>query len=329
MRRTLKQQIDANRRLSLWYSSVLVVLLAGLGAAIAGYYDPSAWTIGALGAGALGFIVALVGWTSGTNIVLSISQTRDATPLELRTLNNVTEEMALAAGIPKPEVYLIDDPTPNAFATGAGPQKGVIVVTTGLMEKLDREELQGVISHEMSHIRNNDIKFMTTLALVAGLIPLLADFYSRMVWWGGGRSRDNDRDSGNAGAILMVIGIVLAILAPLFSMLIQLAVSRKRELMADASGAELTRNPDGLVRALEKISRPSTKLAVANRATAHMYIVNPFRTLEDRADALMSTHPPLAERVRALRGLAGMPLSVPPRRTDDFSDMPEIPDQRN
>ncbi len=173
MRRTIQQQIAANKRMSVVYSLLLVFLLAALGAAIVGYFAPRFWFLGAGGAALLGAIVATVGATSGSNLLLSISQAREATPLELQTVNNVAEEMAIAAGIPMPKVYVIDDDAPNAFATGNSPQEGVVCVTTGLIRKLDRDELQGVVAHEVSHIRNYDIRLMTTLAIVAGLIPML------------------------------------------------------------------------------------------------------------------------------------------------------------
>lgn len=320
MRRTLQQQIAANRRASLVYASLLIVLLAALGASIAGYIDPSLWPAGALGAAAVGAVMAIVSQSSGSQIVLSISQARTATPLELQKVENITEEMAIAAGIPKPKVYVIDDTAPNAFATGTKPENGVVVVTQGLLQKLDRDELQGVIAHEVAHIRNYDIRLMTTLAIVAGLIPLLADFFIRMTWYSGGRgSRRSSSSEGNAQAVFMLVGLVLAILAPIFAKLLEMAVSRQREFLADATAAELTRYPEGLASALRKISRDQEPLEAANRATAHMYIVNPLKKLSDASMALFSTHPPLEDRIRALTGLMGNdPLRVP--RTPQFEE---------
>jgi len=301
---------------------LLMVLLAALGAVITGYYSMHYLWYGAAGAGILGLIVGIVAWNAGPNIVLGISQSRTATPLEQRVVHNVAEEVAIAAGIKMPEVYLIDDESPNAFATGKGPDKGIVCVTTGLLNKLDRDELQGVVAHEIAHIRNDDIRLMTTLAIVAGLIPMLSDFYLRTIFWGGGRRRSRDNDGGG---ILIIIGIVLAILAPLFSMLLQLAVSRKREFMADATGADFTRNPGALASALEKLTRDPARLESANRATGHLYIVNPLRKLGETTASLFSTHPSLEQRVMALRGTAGMPTQA--RLANDYSDMPDIPQQ--
>jgi heat shock protein HtpX len=304
MKKTLQEQIEANRRGSLLLAFLIVLLLAALGAAIVGVYYPRQWYLGAVGAGALGFIVALVANTSGSKIVLGISRAREATQVEDQILNNVVEEMAIAAGLPKPKVYVIDDDSPNAFATGRNPEEGIIAVTTGLLRKLDRDELQGVIAHEMSHIRNYDIRFMTTIALIAGLIPLLADLFVRMQWYSGGSRRSRDKDDNQLAAIFMIVGLVLAIVAPIFSVLLEMAVSRKREYLADASAAELTRYPEGLARALQKIAMDPDPLEVANRATQHMYIVNPLK-LHSRGSDLMSSHPATEDRIRALMGLAG------------------------
>ncbi|MCO5296361.1 MAG: M48 family metallopeptidase [Fimbriimonadaceae bacterium] len=302
MKRTLHEQIAANKRSSLFLGFLLVVLLAALGASIAGVYAPRVWWAGGAIAAGVGLIATLVAWTSGPDILLSISGARPANRDEDRILDNVCEEMAIAAGIPKPKLYVIEDSAPNAFATGKDPQHGVICFTTGLIEKLDRDELQGVMAHEMSHIRNYDIKFMTVIAITAGLIPLIADMFGRSMWYGGGRrsSRDND----NSNAIFLVLAIVLAILAPIFAKLLELAVSRQREYLADSSAAELTRYPEGLARALEKISADPDPLEAANRATQHMYIVNPLRGAE-RMAAMFSTHPPIRERIGRLRALMG------------------------
>lgn len=324
MRRTLTQQIQANKRASVFYAFLIVLLLAALGGAIAGTYAPDYWWVGGAGAAGLGGIVALVATLAGPGIVLSIAGAREASPTEDRVLDNVAEEMAIAAGIPKPKVMIIDDSAPNAFATGKDPKSGVVVFTTGIIEKLDRDELQGVMAHEIAHIRNYDIRFMTTIALVAGLIPMLADFFLRMMWYGGGRSRRSSSND-NSAAIFVVIGLALAILAPLFAKMLELAVSRKREFLADATAAEMTRYPEGLARALQKIAGDPEPLEVANRATQHMYIVNPLRG--KNLASLFSTHPPTEDRVRALLGLMGA-YKRTPLPPGDFSDMPEIVDPR-
>ncbi len=299
MRRTIREQIDANRRKSVLFSLFMILLLAGLGTALVGIYAPKSWYLGALGAGCLAAIVALVARFQGPDIMLAISRARPATQQEDQQLDNIAEEMALAAGIPKPRLYVIDDPVPNAFATGMSPENAVVVFTTGILQQLNRDELQGVMAHELSHVRNYDIRFMTTVALVAGLIPLLADLLRNAIWWGGGR-RDN-RDSGGAG-IFALLGLILAIVAPIFALLLQLAISRKRELLADMSAAEMTRYPEGLASALIKIDSNPQSLVEANRATQHMYIVNP---LKGGMSGIFSTHPSTEERVRALRSLMG------------------------
>lgn len=305
MPRNIHDQISANNRLSFLYAFLVILILGALGGSITAYYDMGLLIPGIIGSVCIGVIVAVVAWTSGSKIVLKLSNARTATPKELQVVNNVSEEMAIAAGIPPPKIYIIDDPSPNAFATGRKPTEGIVCVTTGLIEMLDRDELQGVVAHEIGHIRNNDIKFMTTLAIVVGLIPLISHFFLRSLWWGGGRSRRSS-DSGGQGQIFMiVIAIALAVLAPLMAKLLELAVSRKREYMADASAAQFTRNPDALASALDKISKPKTKLESASKGTEHMYIVNPFSPLQ-KVNSLFSTHPPTEKRIAALRGLAGM-----------------------
>lgn len=304
MKRTLRQQIAANVRASLVYSFLLILLLSGLGACIAGYYEPSLWVLGAAGAGGLGVLMALIARYQGPSIVLAISHAREADPAEFQVLNNVSEEMAIAAGIPKPKVMVIDDSAPNAFATGPDPKRAVVVFTTGILEKLDREELQAVMAHELGHIRNYDIRFMTTIALIAGLIPLLADFLGRSIFWGSG-GRRRSRDDNGAGAIFAIIGLLLAILAPVFSALLHMAVSRQREYLADTTSAQLTRNPEGLIRALQKIAADPEPLEAANRATEHMYIVNPIQKFSANLSTAFSTHPATQDRINALRALAG------------------------
>jgi heat shock protein HtpX len=208
-----------------------------------------------------------------------------------------------------PRVHVIDDSAPNAFATGRDPAHASIAVTTGLLEKLDREELQGVIGHELSHVRNLDIRFTLLVGVLVGSIALLADFFLRWTWWGGGgRSRSRDRGGGGGlQAIMLVVALVLAVLAPIAARLVQLAVSRQREYLADASSVELTRNPYGLERALAKISSDQEVLEVANRATQHLYFTNPIKKFEERSSSLTATHPPIVDRINRLRQLTGEP----------------------
>lgn len=298
--------------------SLVVVVLATLGGVITASYVPEMWWAGTTACAGLGLIVALISWHKGPEIVLRISDSRRATERELRLVENLTEEMALAAGIPTPHAYIIDDPSPNAFATGKGPRHGVVVVTSGLLERLDRDELQAVIAHEVAHVRNNDIRLMTTLAIVAGLVPMISEFYLRVVFRGG-RGR-----KGEGAIVFVVIAIVFAILAPIFTKLLELAVSRRREFLADATASQLTRNPEALASALEKLSSSPVRLESANHAIEHLFIVNPFRPRGKDGWSLFSTHPPVSDRIAALRGTAGVRRR---RLPDDFSDMPPIPDQ--
>jgi heat shock protein HtpX len=246
--------------------------------------------------------MAAAGYYSSDKVVLAISRARPVTKEEYPYLYNVVEGLAIAAGVPAPRCYVIDDTAPNAFATGRNPQHAVICVTTGILQKLDRAELEGVVAHEMSHIKNYDIRLQTVVVVMAGVVALLSDWMLRSFFWGGGRRRGGreGRGGGGAGAILVVVGLALALLAPLFATIIQLAVSRKREFLADASGAMLTRYPAGLASALRKISADTEPLEAANKATAHLYIVNPLKDIKGAVNKLFSTHPPIEERIAAL-----------------------------
>jgi heat shock protein HtpX len=236
-------------------------------------------------------------------IVLAMSRARPATREENAFLVNSVEGLALAAGLPTPRIYVIDDTAPNAFATGRNPENSVICVTTGLMQKLNRQELEGVIGHEMSHIANRDIMIMCLAAVLAGMFVLISDFMLRSWFWGGRRRKSSSSGGGQATAIVMLIGFALAILAPIFAALIQAAISKQREYLADANGARLTRYPEGLASALEKLARDTEPLEVANKATAHLYITNPFKGRGLSMANLFNTHPPIQERIRRLRAM--------------------------
>jgi heat shock protein HtpX len=304
---TFYDQIAANRRNSFLMAGLVVVLLGALGFAIGFAIFGSAaggvlTTVFAVGLGALAGVGTYV---AGDSLVLAVSGAREVDETQTPQLMNVVREMAIAANVPMPRVYLIDDTAPNAFATGRDPAHASVAVTTGLLQKLDREELQGVIGHELSHVRNLDIRFSLVVGVMVGAIAMLADFFLRFTFWGGGgRSRDRD-GGGSAQAIVFVIAIVLAILAPLISRFVQLAVSRQREYLADASAVEISRNPYGLERALAKISADREVLEVANRGTQHMYFTNPIKKFEDRSSSLMSTHPRIIDRINRLRQLTG------------------------
>jgi len=262
-----------------------------------------------VGMGTEGLIFALllaVGMTVGSyyysdKIVLAMSKARPVTKEEFPYLYNVVEGLTIAAGLPPPRCYVIDDTAPNAFATGRNPKNSVIVVTTGLLDKLNRVELEGVIAHEMSHIKNYDVLLQTLVVVMVGIVALLSDWMRRTFWWGGGRRRSSDRGKGSGGAaIILALALIMAILSPLIAQLIRFAVSRKREFLADANGAMLTRYPPGLASALRKISADREPLEAANKATAHLYIVNPLKDIRGPVNRLFSTHPPIEERIAAL-----------------------------
>ena len=261
----------------------------------------------------VGGLVALASYFGGDKLVLAASSAKEVTEDQAPQLFNVVRELTLAAGIPMPKVYIIDDTAPNAFATGRDPKHASIAITTGLLQKLDREELQGVIGHELSHVRNYDIRFSLIVGVLVGGIALLSDFFLRYsFFFGGGRrsSRDDRGGGGGLQIIMFVVAIVLAILAPIAARAVQLAISRQREYLADASSVELTRNPHGLERALAKIGEDQEVLEVANRATQHMYFTNPIKKFEARASRLWDTHPPIIDRINRLRQLTGeQPLS--------------------
>ncbi|MBI2405142.1 M48 family metallopeptidase [Candidatus Gottesmanbacteria bacterium] len=239
----------------------------------------------------------------GDKMVLAMSGARPADRKRHFDFFTVAENLAIAAGIPKPKLYVIDDTAMNAFATGRDPAHAVVCATTGILNRLERRELEGVIAHELSHIRNYDTRLLAVIAVLVGTVAFLADMFMRSLWWGGGRrDRDDDR---NTGQLLIVVGIVLAIVSPIIAMFIQLAVSRKREFLADASGAYLTRYPEGLARALEKLKKDHEVLEAATNATAHLYITNPFKGKQFHAwfSSLFDTHPPIDERIKILRSM--------------------------
>src|ERR1035437_8814354 len=235
-------------------------------------------------------------------LVLATAGAKEIKITDNPELFRTVENLCIGDGLPTPRIYIINDPSPNAFATGRGPKNSVICFTTGILEKLNRVELEGVTAHELSHVKNYDIRLMGVVAILVGFIALLANLFMQQLWFGG-MGRDREDRGSNFQAIFLVIGIVLAILSPIAATLIQLAVSRKREFLADASGALLTRYPEGLAEALEKISKDPTPLRKANNATAHLFIVNPFKgkTVKSLFSSLFDTHPPVEERIKALR----------------------------
>ena len=267
----------------------------------------------ALKLGTFSIVIALIfsiasAWGSyyySDKIVLSLNRARPATREEDLKLVNILDALMVASGLPvKPRLYVVDDAQPNAFATGRNPQNAVICVTTGLLEKLDYYELEGVVAHEMSHIKNYDIRLSCVVSVMVGFIVMLSDIFSRTLFWGGLKDRDSD---SKANGILMLIGLIFLILSPIFGSLMQLALSRKREFLADTTAVEFTRNPDGLISALEKLENDPNELEVANNATANMYIINPFKkdlkNGKKKTTNIWSTHPSTADRIEALRNL--------------------------
>lgn len=293
-------QITANKFKSVAMVGVFVVLVLAVGWAFG--YITDGGPFGLVLAVGVSFAMAWGSYWYSDRIVLAMSRAR---PVDRETepyLVNVVEGLSIAAGLPVPRAYVIDDPAPNAFATGRNPQHAAIAVTRGLMEKLDRLELEGVVAHELAHVKNYDTLVQTMTAVLAGTVVLLSDWLVRSLWWGGGR-RDSDRGGGQGQAILMLFGIVLAVTAPFFAALIQMAISRKREYLADANGALLTRYPPGLASALRKIAGDTEKLSVANKATEALYIYNPLRDYGGGLNSLFNTHPPVEERIRRLEAM--------------------------
>jgi len=294
------EQISSNKRKSFFlilFFMCFIFLLAWI------FEQLTDWGPGGLVLAAIiACVMTLGGYYSSDKIVLAVSRAKPVIKEDYPHLYNVVEGLAIAAGLPKPRCYIIDDTAPNAFASGRNPKNSVIVVTKGLLQKLNRTELEGVIAHEMSHIKNYDILVQTLAVVMVGIIALLSDWILRSFFWGGGRRRRNSKGSGNAGSILIIVGLILAILSPLIAQLLKLAISRKREFLADANGALLTRYPPGLASALRKLATDKEPLEVANKATAHLYIVNPLKDFKKRARAsrLFSTHPPIEERIAAL-----------------------------
>lgn len=239
-------------------------------------------------------VPTIISYYNCDKMVLAINHARPATREQDLQLSVILENLCIASGLPKPKLYVIEDKSPNAFATGRNPQNAVICVTTGLLEKLDKYELEGVVAHEMAHIKNYDILLSTVVSVFVGFVVILSDWFSRFTF------RKNNNSENNSNGIMAIVAIVFLILSPLFATLMQLAISRKREFLADATSVEFTRNPDGLISALKKISEDNTVLNVANRSTAHMYITNPFK---DKRKDLWSTHPSIERRIDALKGI--------------------------
>ncbi|MEK7184173.1 MAG: M48 family metalloprotease [Patescibacteria group bacterium] len=293
-------EISSNKWKSVGLLFGFLLFVIGFGWLISLYYgEPSFLVIAVVIA--VGQAFASYFWSD--SIALAMSGAQEAPRKEpFLTLHREVENLSITAGLPKPRVYVINDPAPNAFATGRDPEHAAIAVTTGLLERLDKSELEGVIAHELSHIGNYDIRVMTMVVVLVGVVSLLADFFLRSLWWGGDR-RERNNDSG--GQFMLIALVVAALLAPLAATMIQLAVSRKREFLADATGSLMTRYPEGLAKALEKIASSPHKLSHLSSATNHLYIENPLTEDEEESFfvRIFSTHPPVKERVKRLRAM--------------------------
>lgn len=300
--------IEANKRKSLilFFSLGLTLLLLGyfFGSA---YYPDGGGFIGIFFAFVIWGILSLISYFSGSKIILAVSGAKEVTKEIHPQLFNIVEEMKISASLPAmPKVYIINEAAPNAFATGVKPENSAVAVTAGLLARLNRDELQGVVAHEVSHIVNRDVLFMTFAGIMLGSIVLISEVFLRSLWFGGGRySSKSSKSSGQGQMIIMIVAIAFAILAPILAQLLYFAISRKREYLADASAVRYTRYPEGLASALEKIANSTEELKTANKVTAPMYIANPLKPKGQKLSNLTSTHPPITERVRILRSMSG------------------------
>ncbi|MFH1611952.1 MAG: zinc metalloprotease HtpX [bacterium] len=294
---TLYTQKDANIRKTWLLITVFLVLVIGIGWAFSYQFNsPIILIIAVLFSSAM----SITSYWYSDKIVLKMSKAVEVKHDENPDLYHIVENLCITAGLPTPKIYIIDEMAPNAFATGRNPEHAVVAVTKGLLQILDRSELEGVIAHELSHIGNRDMLLSAVVVVLVGMIALLSDWFLRWTFLGGRRRGSRD-SGGDLGVFLMIVGLVLAIFSPIIAMMMQMAISRKREFLADTSGALLTRYPEGLARALEKISQSPAKLSVANKATAHLYIANPLRG--KKVSKLFMTHPPIEERLKALRSM--------------------------
>lgn len=296
---TLYTHIDSNIRRTWVLFTVFLIAIIGLGWVFSYIFESYYILIGAI---IFSFLMSFFSYWYSNKIVVAISRAKPLRKQQNPEFYNIVENLCIAAGLPMPKIYVINEPAPNAFATGRNAKNAVVAVTTGLLEILDRSELEGVIAHELSHIGNRDMLLQTVVVVLVGSIVMLSDFFLRWTIWGS-RGRSSSRQGGGQFQIIMiVIGLLAAILAPLIAKLIQLAISRKREFLADAAGALLTRYPEGLASALEKISSNPMPLKAANKATAHLYIANPLKGEQAKGlSKLFMTHPPIEERVKRLK----------------------------
>lgn len=294
-------EVSKNKVRSLFLLMLFIGFVMAVGFFLAESQQPGAGVGGLIVAASISFIWTLVTYFAGDKIALAANHAKPIEKKDHPELYRVVENLAITAGLPTPKIYIIESPALNAFATGRDPQHAVVAVTRGLLERLEKPELEGVLAHELSHVGNYDIRLLMVVTALAGVVMIMTDVFWRWRFFHGGGGGGGRRGDARVQLILMAIGLVLIIFAPIFASLIKLAISRKREYLADASGALLTRYPEGLARALEKISGDSVPLTEANKGTAHLYISNPFRA--STLSKWFSTHPPIEERIKLLRGM--------------------------
>lgn len=302
-RKSIQDCISSNKRKSFFFVALLAILLTGFCAALSAFFPPEEQ--GAVVVISLICVAAyiLFGYFKGSAAIMALSGAKEADPKSERLLYNVVEEMAIAGGLPMPKVYIMEEKAPNAFATGRNPKDSAVAVTRGLLMKLNRYELQGVIAHELSHVRHYDILFSTLVCFMVGAVAMIARFAWRLLIFGGGR-RSSSRKAGQGQGLILIVCLALMIFAPILSTIVQLAISREREYLADAGAVALTRNPEGLARALEKIAADPGEVKAASGATRALFISEPFKKSFFGADSLFATHPPIAKRVARLRAMS-------------------------
>lgn len=298
------EQIAANKKKTWLVVALYMMLFLLVGAGI-GYYAFRSYQTGMVVALVVGALYSWLMIANSTGIVMQLNHAQEITsPDQAPMLWNIVEDMAMVAQVPRPRVFIVNDASPNAFATGSSPEKAAVAVTRGLLERLNREELEGVLAHEFAHIRNYDVRLQTIAIALGAVIAMLVQMASRMFFWGGGRrsSRDDDKEDGVVAIVMMVLSLVAIILGPLMATILQLALSRNREYLADATAVEFTRNPQGLISALQKISE-SPAMTQADRQSAALYIANPFHEEGEERDSLFATHPATSNRIKRLRAM--------------------------
>ncbi len=296
------EQISANKRKTVLLIFLFVLLLSAVGLAVDFFLRGG--VVGIVIVAVIVTVSSFVSYFNSDKVALRVAHARPADPVEYARYHNLVEGLCIASGLPKPRLYIVDDPAPNAFSTGRNPKHAAIAVTTGLLEKMNRVELEGVLAHELSHIRNYDVLVMTLAVTMVGIIALLSDFFLRIMFWTGGRGGRDDESNNPLGIVFAILGFVLLIFAPIIAALMQMAVSRRREYLADASGVQLTRYPPGLISALGKLKDDHTSTHFASKATAHLWIEEPLDKESNRGDTkwnhLFDTHPPIDDRIHAL-----------------------------